>query len=908
MKRKPFITKYVAVLLTMCMLLGDTSLIFASEDMAEEAMFTQSDAAYQDFTQPVDEVVVGGSEDFGMGNEETEGSQIENEEAADLFGEEEGFVNENPNISDDVEEEILDEPEMEEDKSQEEILFEQDIFEDESYEEEEESEDSELPQEELEEDVFGEVMADAQEAQGKVDLANLSYDFTTVDGAAVNTTASEKPKLLIFFQPGCWNCQAVMQMLRDKEEDLSGVEICAIEISEKTPEEIREFANTYGPQKIAYCSDNKAVWDYAKALGAENSITTPLTVMINQKNRIVYYSFGYQDTLIASIKQYLIPEDTPAQKYTITYQLNGGTNSEKNPSVYQPGENPVVLEEPVRDGYVFEGWHTDEAMTKRITEIAPGTTGDVTLYAKWKEREYTITYQLRGGKNNSANPASYFISSETIVLKPATGKGYAFVGWFSDEARKNKVTEIPKGSTGDIVLYAKWNPNRYRIVFNGNGATSGSMKALLGRKYGAKYTLPGNGFKKTNYVFAGWNTKANGSGKTYADKAVVKNLTAKNTGRVVLYAMWKRRVYSIKFMPNGGTGSMKTQACNYGTAYKLNKNTFKRKGYTFIGWNTRPGGKGKAYKNQQTVKNLTTKMNGVVKLYACWKKVRYTITYQLNGGKNASGNPAAYYVTTPTITFKNPTRKGYTFKGWYKDKAYKTRVKQIPKGSAGKVTLYAKWAVNKYKIVFDANGGMGSTKTMTCQYGKKYTLPMTGFIRPGYASIIWNTKPDGSGKQYIMGGEISNLSSKNGAKITLYADWVSYSYEELQLADYLIQGLNLKRQQWGLHTLSSTSENDILAGIAQQRGLEMAIYEYPENYRPNDAFYAELHTSVKYSARVLGEAIVLADLSDSIGDLIDVLAVEYKDVVLSSEFNKVGVAAVYYERTNKFYCVFEFSD
>ena len=70
---------------------------------------------------------------------------------------------------------------------------------------------------------------------------------------------------------------------------------------------------------------------------------------------------------------------------------------------------------------------------------------------------------------------------------------------------------------------------------------------------------------------------------------------------------------------------------------------------------------------------------------------KYAIIYKLNGGKNNKKNPSCYYNTTKTIKLKNPTKKGYTFKGWYADKKYEKKVTAIKKGSVGKKTLYAKW-------------------------------------------------------------------------------------------------------------------------------------------------------------------------------------------------------------------------
>ena len=69
-------------------------------------------------------------------------------------------------------------------------------------------------------------------------------------------------------------------------------------------------------------------------------------------------------------------------------------------------------------------------------------------------RTYTITYELNGGINDPKNPANYTIATETITLRPATKEGCLFVRWENENG--DTVTEIRKGSTGNIVLKACW--------------------------------------------------------------------------------------------------------------------------------------------------------------------------------------------------------------------------------------------------------------------------------------------------------------------------------------------------------------------------------------------------------------------------------------------------------------------
>ena len=151
-------------------------------------------------------------------------------------------------------------------------------------------------------------------------------------------------------------------------------------------------------------------------------------------------------------------------------------------------------------------------------------------------------------------------------------------------------------------------------------------------------------------------------------------------------------LYTIKFDGNGAAkGKMSEKACAAGQKEKLSKNKFEKKGYTFAGWNTQPDGKGTFYEENAYVKNLTKKADEVVTLYAQWKAAQYTITYKLNGGKNNKKNPKIYTITSKMIKLAAPTRKGYVFKGWYRDKKCTRKVTSIKKGSTGKITLYAKW-------------------------------------------------------------------------------------------------------------------------------------------------------------------------------------------------------------------------
>ncbi|MBQ3005149.1 MAG: InlB B-repeat-containing protein, partial [Clostridia bacterium] len=125
----------------------------------------------------------------------------------------------------------------------------------------------------------------------------------------------------------------------------------------------------------------------------------------------------------------------------------------------------------------------------------------------------------------------------TLRANGFTRPGYTFKGWSTG---RDSTVEYAGGvsdatfiqtNNGTKTLYAVWTANTYTIKFNGNGNTGGST-ADLSMTYDTAKKLTANGFTKTGYAFAGWNTKADGTGTNYTNQQSVKNLTATNGGTV----------------------------------------------------------------------------------------------------------------------------------------------------------------------------------------------------------------------------------------------------------------------------------------------------------------------------------------------------------------------------------------
>ena len=318
-----------------------------------------------------------------------------------------------------------------------------------------------------------------------------------------------------------------------------------------------------------------------------------------------------------------------------------------------------------KTGYSFAGWGTkasggtvfdddDTTLTpSKISSTIKDESCSVTLYAQWKPNMLSLYYNINGGSISSdkytvkSSVLCYASSGEKVnggwyyntgdengLYNPGTfgiyKTGYSFAGWgttasggtvFDQNDSTLKPTDINaniKNGDCSTTLYAQWKANGYKIAFNGNGATGGSMSNLT-MTYGSAKNLTANGFSKTGYTFNGWNAKADATGTAYADKASVKNLTSTNNGTVTLYAQWKANSYKIAFNGNGATGgSMSNLAMTYGSAKNLTANGFSKTGYTFNGWNAKADATGTAYADRASVKNLTSTNNGMVTLYAQW--------------------------------------------------------------------------------------------------------------------------------------------------------------------------------------------------------------------------------------------------------------------------------------------------
>ena len=363
-----------------------------------------------------------------------------------------------------------------------------------------------------------------------------------------------------------------------------------------------------------------------------------------------YSTFGFRPVL-----EVLNPDTLGSDGLkVVTLDLGGGTlgnSSEDIQIIVKTGSEFTApasdgLTRPDGDAGSFFMWLGSNGKL-----YAPGASvpADVTeLTVQWTAPTYAVTLNTNGGTINSGNVTGYTygVGATLPAADDMTYTGHTFKGWYDNEnLTGSPVTAIGGAETGNKEYWAKWEINQYTITFDTNG---GSEIAPITQDYGTEITAPDNPTRK-GYTFMGW------------DKEIPETMPAEN---ITVKAQWEINQYTIAFDTNGGS-EITPITQDYGTKITApDKPT--RKGYTFKGWD-------KEIPETMPAENMTVK--------AQWEINQYTITFDTNGGSEIA--PITQDYGTEITAPDNPTRKGYTFKGWDKE---------IPETMpAENITITARW-------------------------------------------------------------------------------------------------------------------------------------------------------------------------------------------------------------------------
>ena len=467
--------------------------------------------------------------------------------------------------------------------------------------------------------------------------------------------------------------------------------------------------------------------------------------------------------------------------YAIREKLNNSVGSGSSSSAWQGGDSVL--------GYVRRASGSSSTFDITLSNTIPTygyvlgayavgygqylvleSSATLTVVTNETDYSYTLAYDANGGSgapsnqtgSNTGTSPSYTF---TIPNTSPTRTGYTFLGW-STSSSATSASYSPGGSitvtsSGTTTLYAVWKKNTYTVSYNANGGSG--APASQEKTYNVNLTLSSAKPTRSGYSFNSWNTKADGTGTSYASGG-----TYSANSDVTLYAIWTNNSRTVTYNANGGTGGPATQQFISGSSVTLSSVAPSRTGHQFLGWSQSQSAATASY-----TAGGTYTFNDNVTLYAVWAKQTYTISFNANGGSNAPTEQVKTYGDDLTLTSSQPTRSGYTFLGWARSNTATAAdyVSGATYRENGNTTLYAVWSVVVYThtLTYSANGGTGAptaqTQTYSVEDQRSFTVTSDQPIKDGYAFLGWSNTAAGT-VDYVAGDTITAAADK-----TIYAVW-----------------------------------------------------------------------------------------------------------------------------------------
>ena len=490
-------------------------------------------------------------------------------------------------------------------------------------------------------------------------------------------------------------------------------------------------------------------------------------------------------------------------QYTVVYNANGGSGAMATDTVIYNSSYITKANAFTRTGYIFKGWNEkpDGSGTDWTSYIGkPWTwtyTKNVTLYAQWTPKTYTVTYNANGGNGTNVVDNATFDKDYITRNNAFTRTGYTFAGWNTKADGKGESWTEWIGKPWkwaydyNITLYAQWTTNQYTLTVNPNGGTwngttgsstftqsYGSTKAIANPTAPAGYrvTFNGNGgstppAQTSSKSFTSWTNSGAGSlsGTTYTFGAGNGTLTANYRNNAITLPSATRTGYTFAGWYDAASGGNKIG--NAGEAYTPTGAKTLYAHWTVNSYTLTVNPNGGRW-------NGTTSSSTFRQNYGSTKAIAnptvpagYTVTFNGNGGSTPPAQTSSKSFTSWTnsgagslsgttytfgagngtltanyrnnaITLPSATRTGYTFAGWYDAASGGNKI-----GNAGEAytptgakTLYAHWTVNSYTLTVNPNGGTwnGTTANSTFTQSNGSTKTIANPIAPTGYRITFN--------------------------------------------------------------------------------------------------------------------------------------------------------------------------
>ncbi|MBQ4603803.1 MAG: InlB B-repeat-containing protein, partial [Clostridia bacterium] len=361
-------------------------------------------------------------------------------------------------------------------------------------------------------------------------------------------------------------------------------------------------------------------------------------------------------------------------------------------------------------------------------EVGTMSDEDITFIAVWQIQSYDVTWNFDNGEEAFVD--NVFYGSSVIVPEDPVKEGYTFAGWNA---------EIPDAMPANALTFnAVWTINEYTVTWDVDGeATTDTVE------YGEEIVAPADP-EKEGYTFTGWEGYTDGM-----------TMPAKN---VTFTATWKVNSYEVTWNVDGVET---TDTVEFG-AEIIAPAEPEKEGYTFIGW---------------TPEIPDAMPDEALAFTAVFEINSYTVTWDVDGVTTTDTVEFGDEIVTPAA----PEKVGYTFDGWDAE---------IPGAMpAENLTFKAKWTVNKYDAIFNANGGAfadgSETATVATEYEAAVVAPAAP-VKDGFTFVEWTPAlaesmpaesveytavwAEGEGTVYTVETYTMDINGEYGeAEIALYA-------------------------------------------------------------------------------------------------------------------------------------------
>ena len=464
--------------------------------------------------------------------------------------------------------------------------------------------------------------------------------------------------------------------------------------------------------------------------------------------------------------------------YTITYNLNGGTNNAANISGYHSGVLPLALASATRTGYDFAGWFESSSFSGSALPAVPaGSSGNKTYYAKWSGSagtSYTVKHWKQHVDDDEYDEVTADVQSLTGTTDTQTSAAAnSYTGFTAQTISQQNIA-----ADGSTVVNVYYNRNLHTVTYAKAAADASDASITLPTdstqyRYGASVTIDYTA-ARTGFNFTGWNNGAS----VYTPGGSITSFTM-NDSDVTLTAEWtpaSGTAYTVIHHKQQVSGSDYDEVTPHQTFYGTTNTLTNAVANSYTGFTA------------QTFSQANIEPDGSTVINIYYDRDVHSVTY---AGGGASGETISVPASLSNIRYganvdvdltTSVTRTGYTFAGWSDGT---TTFSNAAGGTTSftmdtsDVTLTAQWTVNSYSITYAA-GSTDSSISLPANSSHDYASTVTPALRTatraGYIFNGWIY--DG----VTYGGTSSfTMPAQN---ITLTAHWTARTDTQYKVRHY----------------------------------------------------------------------------------------------------------------------------